>query len=153
MLDYRIEEFQQIGHKDQHLCAWPVFRIRRALDNKVIAECWDKEMAEFIVSKMWEKDAKFFVRQDRELNINESDTEKFLWPFIGKKVYYAGTNPKSFRPQEYALIIRIEWIEDKACFRVRYADGYEDSYPVSDTENYKLVGPKEIKVAFPYLNP
>lgn len=67
-----------------------------------------------------------------------------------QKVFYAGTARSIFRPHEFAEIIGVEWVtpdghDGRACFRVRYADGFEDVCQISDTDNYQLAGPCDVR--------
>lgn len=54
-----------------------------------------------------------------------------------------GTNPYSFRPGEWALIIGVkvstpEGLKPRAGFEVIYSDGFIDDIAISDTDNYEI---------------
>ena len=63
---------------------------------------------------------------------------------ITKDVYYIGMHPHCFRAGEPAKVKGVCWVvpddeEGRACFRLKYADGFEDEAPISDAANYRLV--------------
>jgi hypothetical protein len=66
-----------------------------------------------------------------------------------KKAYYVGTSLYSFRRDEAAEIIGVltcypDKYEPTICYHVRYADGFEDYCPISDTNAYKLLQDMEV---------
>jgi len=80
----------------------------------------------------------------------------------GKKVLYAGINRNSFRPNEYAEVIGVEWVTPRAdlpgraCFRVQYDDGFNDLCPIDDSDNYVLIpsgDPVEEKTPIASIDP
>lgn len=70
------------------------------------------------------------------------------------KTYYVGTHHNSFREGEPAEILGVaNCIPDinkpsVACFHVKYADGYEDYCPISDTSNYKVLTEEKVTIKF-----
>ena len=60
-----------------------------------------------------------------------------------KHAWIRGTNPYSFRPGEWALIIGVkvstpEGLKSRAGFEVVYSDGFSDDIAISDTDNYEI---------------
>lgn len=47
-------------------------------------------------------------------------------------VQMRATHPAGFRSGEWAEIIGVEWANGRACYRVRFLDRKEDSWPIVD---------------------
>lgn len=67
----------------------------------------------------------------------------------GVKTFYTGTNRNSFRPNEAAEVIGVEWVMTdsevgRPCFRVQYADGVNDLCPICDSDNYALAPAEKV---------
>jgi hypothetical protein len=53
-----------------------------------------------------------------------------IWGSDG--VHIRATHPSGFRSGEWAEILGVEWKKDRPCYRVRFLDDKEDSWPVHD---------------------
>lgn len=67
---------------------------------------------------------------------------------IKSHAWIRGTNPYSFRPDEWALIIGVkvstpEGLKPRAGFEVVYSDGFTDDIAISDTDNYEIAAMPE----------
>lgn len=47
-------------------------------------------------------------------------------------VFIRATHHYGFRPGQWAKVIKLEWNNDKLCYRIYFIDGVEDSWPVYD---------------------
>lgn len=48
-------------------------------------------------------------------------------------VHIRATHPSGFRSGEWAIVVGVEWVRNRHCYRVRFLDGKEDSWPIDDT--------------------
>ena len=67
---------------------------------------------------------------------------------VTQKAYLTGTGSTSFRRGEAAEIIGVQFVTPEnyapnLCYIVRYADGFEDAVPVSETGNYAISSEEE----------
>ncbi len=64
---------------------------------------------------------------------------------LTEPAFYVGIHHHSFRPGKPAEIIGVEFVLPekelvwRACFKVRYPDGFEDLCPIDDLTAYKLL--------------